>query len=126
MRSLSLSIVLVSCALLACTPLAKPCGNTYLDVDFNKYTGGYKTWSKTEARRYMPKALVASSGFTRAFVGNKCLMVEHPKGVVGVKNGGFILHAPLSKDLDEATLSYRFKFEKGYDWTYGGKCVSLP
>ena len=51
-------------------------------------------------------------------------MIEHPKGRVGVKTCGFVLHAPLSKDLDEATLSYRFKFEKDYDWTFGGKCAS--
>ena len=31
----------------------------------------------------------------------------------------------LTEELEEATLSYRFKFSKGYGWTLGGKLPGL-
>lgn len=31
----------------------------------------------------------------------------------------------LAEELEEATLSYRFKFSKDYDWTQGGKLPGL-
>jgi hypothetical protein len=35
------------------------------------------------------------------------------------------MHAYLPRELKEATLSYRMKFDNGYDWTYGGKLPGL-
>lgn len=31
----------------------------------------------------------------------------------------------LQDEVDEATLSYRFKFGQGYEWTWGGKLPGL-
>lgn len=31
----------------------------------------------------------------------------------------------LQEEVEEATLSYRFKFSEGYDWTMGGKLPGL-
>lgn len=31
----------------------------------------------------------------------------------------------LEKEVEEATLTYRVKFDKGYDWTRGGKLPGL-
>jgi hypothetical protein len=64
-------------------------------------------------------------GFTRAKVGQGTLRVTHPKGGVGTDEGGVVFAVDLSEELEEATLSYKMKFDKGYDWTAGGKLPGL-
>ena len=45
-------------------------------------------------------------------------------GCGGLKPCGFATYLEL-QPMEEATLQYRFKFDEGYDWTWGGKLPGL-
>lgn len=46
-------------------------------------------------------------------------------GGVGHDETGLLFQVRLPHPLGAATLSYKFKFDAGYDWTSGGKMPGL-
>lgn len=46
-------------------------------------------------------------------------------GCVGAKDCGVLMSVRLPKVMTEATMTYNVRFQNGYDWTAGGKCVLL-
>jgi hypothetical protein len=44
---------------------------------------------------------------------------------VGTNEGGVLFTVRLPEAIRTATLSYRFKFDRDYDWTHGGKLPGL-
>jgi hypothetical protein len=59
--------------------LVGACGEKVLDINFNKYSGSYRKWSKEEADSDFPRGTM-NKDFRRAYVGDGNLMMEHPKG----------------------------------------------
>ena len=48
-----------------------------------------------------------------------------PAGGVGTHKSGMLMKVALKEELEEATLSYKVKFDGNYDWTAGGKLPGL-
>ena len=46
-------------------------------------------------------------------------------GGVGTHKSGMMMKMTLDEELEEATLSYKVKFDGNYDWTAGGKLPGL-
>lgn len=47
------------------------------------------------------------------------------KGGVGTDETGLFFQVSLPEALRSTTLSYKYRFAKGYDWTAGGKLPGL-
>lgn len=58
-------------------------------------------------------------------MGDGNLRVTMPEGGVGTDETGLLFQVRLPEPLRSATLSYRFRFSPGYDWTSGGKLPGL-
>jgi hypothetical protein len=61
----------------------------------------------------------------RSEVGLGFLKVQHSQGCVGANQCGVQFAVNLAEELEEATLSYKVRFESNYDWTSGGKLPGL-
>ena len=66
-----------------------------------------------------------TKAINRSSVGQRVLKVKHPKGCVGAGTCGMLFAVNFSQELEEATLSYKVKFDTNYDWTAGGKLPGL-
>lgn len=137
--------VLQSCI---CLVTAANCGNTVLRQDFNAYPGEYKFMTASRADELFPPGPPRKSGdgalresgmmkggshgLERLLVGHNMAKVNHRAGCVGAKTTasdgrpcGVLLQVRLGKAMQAATLTYKVKFSREFDWTLGGKLPGL-
>ncbi len=93
--------------------------------NFNKYSKGYKNYTEANLKKdFSSSKLLSIVGMKRAKVGNKQIRAFYPKNKILGKDTGFRFER-LLKPSKEGVLEYRVKFEKGFDWSKGGKLPGL-
>lgn len=145
-RALLLSLTLLQFCFVTVT--GNQCGGTVLTQDFNTYPGTFRFWSEDRADELFPLGPERRSadgasrpsgplkggavGLERLMVGHNMAKINHRAGCVGAKTTasdgrpcGVLLQVRLAKPLFAATLSYKVKFSRDYDWTLGGKLPGL-
>ncbi len=96
-----------------------------LDEGFDEHPGAFKPY--TEAM--VQQEWAGTSGYKgldgRTLVGNSVIQAFYPKGKILGQVTGFTWFTKLSDTPQEAIMEYKLKFEKGFDWTKGGKLPGL-
>lgn len=134
-------LLLIVAALVACaTPARAGCGTTLMYNDFNKYSGGWQTYTKAMMQQDFPPGpnkITTSQGqqkltglvflkFDRnAEVGQGMFRAKNPKGCYATGMCGATFDVRLPTKVMEATVSYKVKFDAGYAWGLGGKLPGL-
>lgn len=115
--------IVVAAVLLNCAATAYACGGQILAQNFDKYSGGYQTWSTPMAKDDF-EGLIFLKFDDFAEVGDGHLRVKNPEGCVGTSGCGATFDVKLPP-MDEATLTYRFKHSPGYVYGQGGKLPGM-
>eukprot|EP00892_Ulva_mutabilis_P001975 jgi/Ulvmu1/11779/UM008_0193.1 len=134
-------ILLAVAALVAfAASAAAGCGQTLMYNDFNKYSGGFQTYTKAMMQQDWPAGpskITTSQGQQKqtglvflkfdynSEVGEGVFRAKNPQGCYATGMCGSTFDVRLPSKVMEATVSYKVKFDAGYAWGLGGKLPGL-
>lgn len=118
-----------------------PCRGTVMHQSWRQYGGRMRPYTKEMMRKDFPRGrkrrtsrrdskgkpmsksvgFIFARGLERAAVGDGQLRTKHPKGCVGTNECGLLFGVRLPEIYESATVSYWFRFSRGFHWTSGGK-----